>query len=88
MAATDSHATATHNAAFLDYDRHDARPQLHAPGDGCGGDVPGYLADSGDEEEGSDCDEGVGDGEQRTRVGDEGGLLVGELESLSAGPKA
>ena len=46
------------------------------------------LADSGDEEEGSDCDEGVGDGEQRTRVGDEGGLLVGELESLSAGPKA
>ena len=44
------------------------------------------LADSGDEEEGSDCDEGVGDGEQRTRVGDEGGLLVGELESLSAGP--
>ena len=37
------------------------------------------LADSGDEEEGSDYDEGVGDGEQRTRVGDEGGLLVGEL---------
>ena len=71
---------------FLDYDRHDARPQLHAPGDGCGGDGPRRLP--GDEEEGSDCDEGVGDGEQRTRVGDEGGLLVGEVESLSAGPKA
>ena len=39
------------------------------------------LADSGDEEEGSDCDEG--DGEQPTRIGDEGALPVqGELESL------
>ena len=63
------------------HDRNSTPPEM-----GCGGETD--LADSGDEEEGSDCDEGVGDGEQRTRVGDEGGLLVGELESLSAGPKA
>ena len=80
----------THNTAFLAtrsstttdtmHDRNSTPPEMAAGATD--------LADSGDEEEGSDCDEEVSDGEQRTQVGDEGGLLVGELESLSAGPKA